>query len=148
MLWLGPWIATHFYHAPELANYLGLFAALMILGVFTAFFGHVLAGYKAVARRTVINNFIGTPATMLTTILLVSAGLGLKGYIAAQCASAVLVLFIFVSLAWRLTPKPARSFSGPLAPVDRETVSVATTTLGMALLGFVMTQTETVVLGR
>jgi O-antigen/teichoic acid export membrane protein len=32
--------------------------------------------------------------------------------------------------------------------VDKETVSVATTTLGLALLGFVMTQTETVALGR
>ena len=49
---------------------------------------------------------------------------------------------------WRLTPKPARTFSGPLAPVDKETVSVATTTLGLALLGFAMTQTETVALGR
>jgi O-antigen/teichoic acid export membrane protein len=32
--------------------------------------------------------------------------------------------------------------------VDKETVSVATATLGLALLGFLMTQTETVALGR
>lgn len=148
MLSLGPWIATHFYHVPELTGYLGLFTWLMIIGVFTTFFGHVLAGYKDVARRTVINNFIGTPTTILLTVLFVSVGLGLKGYIAAQCLSAFLVLVLLTSLVWRLTPKPARSLSGPLAPVDKETVSVATTTLGLALLGFVMSQTETVALGR
>ena len=112
------------------------------------FFSHVLAGYKNVARRTVINNFIGTPSTILLTILLISAGLGLKGYLAAQALTACFLLVLLVSLAWHLTPKPARSFSGPLAPVDKETISVATTSLGLALLGFVMTQTEIIALGR
>jgi len=118
------------------------------MGVFTTFFGHVLGGYKHVARRTVINNFIGTSTTILLTVLLVSAGLGLKGYLAAQALTACLLLLLLGALAWRFTPKPARSFSGPLAPVDKEAVSVATTTLGLALLGFVMTQTENVALGR
>jgi O-antigen/teichoic acid export membrane protein len=148
MLLVGPWIATHFYHTPELANYMGLFTWLMIIGVFTTFFGHVLAGYKNVARRTVINNFIGTPVTILLTVLLVSTGLGLRGYIEAQCLSAFLILVLLTSLVWRLTPRPARSFSGPLAPVDKETVSVAATTLGLALLSFVMSQAEIVALGR
>ena len=148
MLLGGPWIAVHFYHTPELAGYMGWFAWIMIMGVFTAFFSHILGGYKDVARRTVINYFIGTPTNIVLTVLFVSAGLGLKGYIAAQALTGCLVMILLGSLVWRLTPKPARSFSGPLAPVDKETVSVATTTLGLALLGFAMSQTETVALGR
>lgn len=148
MLFIGPWIAVRFYHTPELARYIGWFTCIMVMGVFTNFFSHILGGYKDVARRTVINYFIGVPATILLTVLLVSAGLGLKGYIAAQALSACLILIILASLVWRLTPKPARSFSGPLAPVDKETVSAATTTLGLALLGFAMNQTEIVALGR
>src|SRR5579883_1922817 len=42
----GPWIADHFYHAPPLKAYLGLFALIMMLGAFTTFFGQVLQGYK------------------------------------------------------------------------------------------------------
>jgi len=148
MLLVGPWIAVHFYHSTELAGYMKWFTWIMAMGVFTTFFGHVLGGYKHVARRTVINNFIGTSTTILLTVLLVSAGLGLKGYLAAQALTACLLLLLLGALAWRFTPKPARSFSGPLAPVDKEAVSVATTTLGLALLGFVMTQTENVALGR
>jgi O-antigen/teichoic acid export membrane protein len=148
MLLVGPWIAVHFYHTPELAGYIKWFTWIMIMGVFTTFFGHVLAGYKDVARRTVVNNFIGTSATILMTVLFVSAGLGLKGYIAAQALNGCLILVLLGSLVWHLTPKPARSFSGPLAPVDKETVSLASTSLGLALLGFAMTQTETIALGR
>jgi O-antigen/teichoic acid export membrane protein len=148
MLLVGPRIAVHFYHTPELAGYISWFTWIMVIGVFTTFFSHVLGGYKDVARRTVINYFIGTPTTILLTVLFVSAGLGLKGYIAAQILAGCLVLMLLGSLVWRLTPKPARSFSGGLAPVDKETVSVATTTLGLALLGFAMNQTEIVALGR
>ena len=76
MLLVGPRIAVHFYHTPELAGYMGWFTWIMVMGVFTTFFSHVLGGYKDVARRTVINYFIGTPATILLTVLFVSAGLG------------------------------------------------------------------------
>ncbi len=148
MLLAGPWIAQRFYHTPELAAYMGLFTVVMVLGVFTNFFSHVLGGYKDVARRTVINYFIGTPLTIFITVTLVASGMALKGYIAAQALSAFLVLLLLVALVWRLTPKQARSFSGPLAPMDKEVVSVSATTLGMALLGFVIVHTDTVALGR
>ena len=147
MLLAGPWLAVRFYHTSELTTYMGLFALIMVLGVFTNFFGHVLGGYQDVARRTVINYFIGTPATILITVALVAAGLGLKGYIAAQAISAVLVLSLLVVLVWRLTPKPARAFSAPLPPVDKEVISVSAATLGMALLGFAISHTDTVAIG-
>jgi len=148
MLLAGPWIATRFYHTPELQGYMGLFTLIMILGVFTTFFSHVLGGYQNIAQRTVINNFIRTPATILLTLALVSAGMGLRGYVMAQVLSALLVLILLVTLVWRLTPKLARSFSGPLAPVDKAVVSVSATTLGLALLGFGMSHADVVAIGR
>jgi O-antigen/teichoic acid export membrane protein len=148
MLLAGPAIASGFYHTPELRRYMGLFTLIMVLGVFTTFLGHVLSGYKDIARRTVINNFIGSPAVMLMTVLLIAAGFGLRGYIAAQALGAFLVLGLLGARAWRLTPAPARSFSGNLAPVEKEVVSLSVTTLGLALLGFAMSQTDVVIVGH
>src|SRR5450432_45679 len=68
VLLVGPWIALHFYHTQALQNYLGWFALIMILGALTTFFGQVLAGYKDVARRTVVTNFIGSPTMMILTL--------------------------------------------------------------------------------
>lgn len=119
VLLLGPWVAVHFYHTPALSRYLGLFALIMIFGALTGFLGQVLTGYKDVARRTVITNFIGSPLTMVFTLALVAAGLGLWGYIFAQVASAFLVIVLLVAAVWKLTPPAARAFSGVLAPVER-----------------------------
>src|SRR5262249_8049968 len=68
MLWAGPWVAIRFYHTPALAPYLELFAAIMMLGALTTFFGKALQGYKQVSRLTVITDFVGTPLTMLLSL--------------------------------------------------------------------------------
>ena len=148
MLVLGRWIAVRFYHSPELVHYLGLFTLIMVLGVFTNFFSHVLNGYKEVARRTLINYLVGTPLMIFITVALVSSGLALRGYLVAQASSACVVLVLLVSLVWHRTPKPARRFSGPLPPVEKEVISLSAATLGIALLGFVMVHAETIILGR
>ena len=79
VLLVGPWVAVHVYHTPALSRYLGLFALIMIFGALTGFLGQVLTGYKDVARRTVITNFIGNPLTMVFTLGLVAAGLSPVG---------------------------------------------------------------------
>src|SRR5437870_6111450 len=107
----GPWIVTHLYHTPALRSYLPLFALILVFGTLNTFLGQVLAGYKDVARRTVITNFIGSPAVMIFTLGLVAWGLGLWGYIFAQVASAAVVLVLLIRAVWRLTPKTARSLS-------------------------------------
>src|SRR5437868_4639170 len=71
LLLVGPWVAVRFYHAPVLNRYMGLFALIMMFGALTGFLGQVLAGYKDIARRTVISNFIGSPLTMVFTLGLV-----------------------------------------------------------------------------
>ena len=147
MLLLGSWIAVRFYQTPEIRAYLPLFALIMIAGVLTAFLEQVLAGYKSVAGRTVITNFIGIPASMLFTVLLVIAGMRLGGYLLAQLAAACLVLGLLARMAWRLTPRAARSLSGPLPPMEKEVVAYSRVAAGSSLLDYVKTQSDRIAIG-
>jgi O-antigen/teichoic acid export membrane protein len=147
LLLLGPWIAVDFYHTPALKPYLGLFALIMILGVFTGFFGRTLDGYKRVTWHTIINNFIGSPLTMALTVVLVAFGMGLRGYVSAQIASAAIILTLMIAMVWKSTPKAARSFALKVASFEREVISFSGATVGLSLLGFVTSQADRVVIG-
>jgi O-antigen/teichoic acid export membrane protein len=147
VLLAGPWVAVHFYHTPALSRYLGLFALIMILGAMTGFLGQVLSGYKDVARRTVITNFIGSPLTMVFTLGLVGAGLSLWGYIFAQVASAFVVIVLLVFAVWKLTPAPARALSGSVMPIEQEVISFSAVVFAMDALGFVMSQADKILIG-
>ncbi len=147
VLLAGPWVAVHFYHTPALSRYLGLFALIMIFGAMTGFLGQVLTGYKDVARRTVITNFIGSPLTMVFTLGLVGAGLSLWGYIFAQVASAFVVIVLLVVAVWKLTPAPARAFSGSLAPIEKEVISFSAVVFGVSFLEYLMSQADKILIG-
>jgi len=147
VLLVGPWVAVHFYHTPALHAYLGLFALIMLFGALNTFLGQVLAGYKDVTRRTVITNFIGSPAMMIFTLGLVASGLGLWGYIFAQVASAAVVLMLLIATVWRLTPRAARSFSAGLPPLQKEVLSFSAVVFGMGFLEFLMAQADKVLIG-
>jgi O-antigen/teichoic acid export membrane protein len=147
ILLAGPWIALHFYHTPALKNYLGWFALIMVLGALTTFLGQVLAGYKDVARRTVITNFIGSPAMMILTLGLAAMGLGLRGYIIAQVLSAVIVLILLAAMVWRLTPRAARSLVSGFPPLEREVMSFSAVALGTGVLEFLMSQSDKILIG-
>jgi O-antigen/teichoic acid export membrane protein len=146
LLLIGPWISIHFYHTPALKSYLWLFALIMLLGALNSFLGQVLAGYKDVARRTVITNFIGSPLMMVLTLALIALGLGLWGYIFAQVASAVIVLILLVAMVRRLTPKKAHTFS-PGLPFEKQVISFCAAVFGMEFLTFLMSQTDKVLIG-
>jgi O-antigen/teichoic acid export membrane protein len=147
VLLAGPWVAVHVYHTPALSRYLGLFALIMIFGALTGFLGQVLTGYKDVARRTVITNFIGSPLTIVLTLVLVGAGLSLWGYIAAQVASAFVVIVLLVFAVWKLTPAPARSLSGSVVPIEKEVISFSAVVFAMDALSFVMSQADKILIG-
>ncbi len=145
------WIADRLYHTPALARYMHFFAAIMVLGALTTFLGQALAGYKDVARRTVITNFIGTPFTMVASVALLSLGLGLWGYLAAQVGSALLVLGLLARAVWQLTPRPS---SQPLSvqtarvPLfEKEVLSFAFVLFGMQALEFTSSQSDRIMLG-
>ena len=147
VLLLGPWVAVHIYHTPALSPYMGLFALIMLFGVLNAFLGQALAGYKDVARRTVITSFIANPATMVFTLVLVALGYRLWGYIFAQVASAVVVLVLLLAMVWRLTPKAARSFSTGLPGLEKEVISFSMIAFGVSFLEFLISQADRVLIG-
>lgn len=147
MILIGPWLARSLYHAPALAPFLPLFAAILILGGFTAFLGQVLAGYKDVALRTVITNFVGSPVNIIFSVALMSLGFGLRGYLLGQVASAVLVLLLLLAAAWRLTPAAARKSSPIAVPMEREVFWFSAAIFGSGFLEFVLGQGDKVMLG-
>jgi O-antigen/teichoic acid export membrane protein len=147
MVVVGPWLARSLYHAPALIPYLHLFAVILILGAFTTFLGQVLAGYKDVARRTVITNFVGSPVNILFGIVLLSLGLGLRGYLMAQIASAAIVLLLLLAASWRLTPPQARQAPPSAVPMEREVFWFSAAVFGVSVLEFVLAQTDKILLG-
>jgi O-antigen/teichoic acid export membrane protein len=146
LLVTGRWVAVHLYHAPALRSYLWAFALIMVFSVLSTFLGQVMAGYRDVARRTVITHFIGTPATMVFAVVLISLGFGLGGYMTAQVASALLVLGLMVALVWRMTPVEAR-WAGKFAQVERRVATFSAAAFGLAAMDFVLAQTDKIVLG-
>jgi len=147
LLKIGPWIATRFYHSPQLVRYLPLFAAIMVTGALVSFFSKVLAGYKEIGRRTVITRFISTPLTIVLAMVLISLGAGLRGYLVAQIASAIAVLALLVAMTWRLTPSAASFPSLKKFSLAPEIWSFSAAMLGVALMEFFMSQADRVALG-
>ncbi len=147
LLFIGPWVAVHFYHLPALSPYLWAFALIMFFGVLNTFVGQVMAGYHDVSRRTLITHFLGVPANILFAVVLISIGFRLHGYLAAQVGSAILVFVLLARSVWKMTPPESRTF-GPLAPVEREVVTFSAAAFGTAGLEFVLGQADKILLGR
>jgi O-antigen/teichoic acid export membrane protein len=147
LLKIGPWVATHFYHSPQLVQYLPWFALIMITGALNSFFSKVLAGYKEVGRRTMITRFVSSPLTMAAAVLLIALGGGLRGYLVAQIIGAVVVMALLISLVWRLTPVAARSFDIKKLWIEREVWSFSAAMIGVGLMEFFMGQADRVALG-
>jgi O-antigen/teichoic acid export membrane protein len=144
---MAPMVALRFYHSPALAQYIPWFTALMLLGVISTFYARILAGYKEVGRRTLITSFIGSPATMLLAVLLISLGWGLRGYLLAQVLGAVLVIALLVAAVGKRTPLEARfSWHWP-PPLEPEVWSFSAAALGILLLEFLMSQVDKIALG-
>lgn len=147
LLLVGPWIGNRIYHAPSLGAYMGLFVLIMVLGTMNTFFGQVLAGFKDVAKRTVITNFISTPATMVGTVILVSLGWGFRGYLWAQVGAAVLTTALLAGVIWKLIPPQVRSASLWKVPFESTVVSFSIAAFGMIFLQFVMAQADKILIG-
>jgi O-antigen/teichoic acid export membrane protein len=143
----GPWISRRLYHAPDLARYIPMFAALTILGSLNVFYCQVLAGFKDVSKRTVITNFIGSSLVIVLTVILLAAGTGMWGYLSAQIVNSIVVVALLIGLAWKLTPQAARFSAAPLPPFDPEIKAFAAAAIGMGVLDFLVTQADKIVLG-
>jgi O-antigen/teichoic acid export membrane protein len=144
---VGPWVAMHVYHSPTLVPYLPLFAALLAIGGLTSFCGQILAGYKDVAIRTVVTNFIASPLNIALGVILLSAGFALRGYLISQVGTAGAVLVLLIAIAWKMTPGEARRAPRKPVALEREVFLFSTAALGVSLLEFVLSQTDKVLLG-
>ena len=145
VLAIGPWIAIHLYHLPSLSPYLWAFVSIMFFGVLNTFLGQVMAGYKDVARRTIVTNFVATPANMLFAVVLITFGLGLSGYLVAQVASGILVLILLARAAWKMTPQAARLVRSFHA--EKEVFAFSAAAFATTALEFVLAQSDKIVLG-
>ncbi len=144
---LGPWVGTHFYHSPQLARYLPWFVPIMVTGVMSTYFGSILAGYREIGRRTMITKFVSSPITMVVSVLLITLGAALPGYLAAQIVSAAVVTLLLASLVWKLTPVEARLPDIKRLGIERHVWSFAAAMFGVGLMQFLMGQTDRVALG-
>ncbi len=140
-------VAYRIYHAPEIATYMGFFVALMLLGALTSFFSEVLAGYRDVSRRTVIVNFVGTPALMIAVAIFLIQGYGLRGYLLGQAVSAVAVTALLIFTTWKLNPVVAHAWPPRYAPLGTDVRRYAGTLLGLQILDFLLAQTDRIALG-
>ena len=147
VLLLKSWVAQRLYHTPALSSYLHFFVIIMVSGALTSFLGQALAGYKDVAKRTIITSFIGQSVTMAFTIALLTLGFGFKGYLIAQILSAFTVLFFLGRATWKLTPQSARPPAIGLPLLEREVVSFSMVLFGVQGLEFLSSQTDKVMLG-
>jgi len=147
LLKVGPWIALHVYHAPQLERYLPLFAGVMFLSALNHFYGNVMTGYREAGRRNIISKFIASPTSIAATVLLVTFGYGLGGYLVAQVLSAFCILALLVYWVWRLTPREARSLDLHRLGMGREVWVFSAAMFGIGLMQFLMVQTDRVVLG-
>jgi O-antigen/teichoic acid export membrane protein len=147
LLFVGGWVGRKFYHSPDLAPYIPLFAVLGFLGALNVFYCQILAGLKDVTKRTVILNFIGSPLLIALTVGLLALGTGMWGYLAAQIVSSAIVVALLVALAWKLTAPAARFSLAPLPPFDPEIKAFAAAAFGMGILDFLVAQGDKILLG-
>jgi O-antigen/teichoic acid export membrane protein len=126
---------------------MGLFAVLMSLSALTGFYAQVLAGFKDVARRTVITNFVGTPLVLGLSVVLLSAGMRLRGYLAAQIIGSSVVLIFLLGAVWRLMPRAARNLHASMPRLDGEVFSFSAATFAMNGIDFLTSQGDKILIG-
>ena len=147
LLKVGPWIAVRFYHAPQLTRYFPIFAVIMLFSALNLFYGNVLNGYREAGRRNMISKFVASPASIAATVLLVSLGYGLGGYLVAQVFSACCVLGLLVYSIWKLTPAEARFPNLRELGISRDVWTFSAAMFGIGIMQFLMSQTDRVALG-
>ncbi len=147
LLLFGPTAAVRMYHSPALVPYLPLFALIMLFGSLNSFYGKVLAGYRDLKWRTLIVNFLGSPLNMLIAVLLIAAGMQLRGYMLAQVLSTLMVGLMLLAAVRRFTPAAAR-FRAQTSFFPRPEVwSFSAAMLGIGSLEFIMGQVDKIALG-
>jgi O-antigen/teichoic acid export membrane protein len=141
------WVADRLYRTPALSSYMPMFGLLVFTSILATFCGQVLAGFKDVARRTVITNFIGVPLMMVLAVALLRMGAGLRGYVAAQVISSFITLLLLCWAVWKLMPPVARRFTTNPSRMESEVVRFSATVFGIGMLEFLLSQVDKILIG-
>jgi len=144
----GGLIARRMYRAPGLGQYMPMFAVLAFVGALNVFYCQVLGGFKDIAKRTIITNFVGSSLVIVLTVLLLALGTGMRGYLAAQMVTSIVVVGLLVAAARGLTPQAARFSWKALPPLDSEIKAFAVAAFGMSALDFLVSQADKILLGH
>jgi len=147
LLTLGRVVAVRFYHSPALLPYLPLFALIMVSGAVTNYYGKVLAGYRDLKLRTLIVNFVGSPLNMLVTVLLLSAGMRLSGYLIAQIVTAATLCLLLLAAVRRFTPASALFSAQSGSFPEKRVWSFSAAVLGISFMEFLISQVDKIALG-
>ncbi|HUM04116.1 MAG TPA: flippase [Terriglobales bacterium] len=142
------WIAVQFFHDNELAGYIPFYAFLIPVGAANSFVLQTLSGLKKVSRRTFITNFVSVPFMMVATIVAVSLGFSLRGYIVAQILGELLAMVLAILSIRRFSPIPLRfsgSWGGRLQP---EVWWFALALLAMTVLEYAASRADRLILGH
>ena len=141
------WISIRLYHTPGLVRYMPVFGFLLVVSVFSTFYGQVLAGFKDVTKRTVITNFVGTPLMIALTVAFLMRGAGLWGYLGAQAVAATVTVVLLSRAAWQLMPPTARSIFRGMPSLESEVIHFSAAVFGVSVLEFLLSQTDKILLG-
>lgn len=147
LFFCGGWVTRHLYHAPKLAQYIPFFCVLAVLGALNLFYCQVLAGFKDIAKRTVINNFVGTTLVSALTMALLASGTAMRGYLWAQIVNSVVLVAWLMAAVRRMTPKDARLSRASLPPLDPEVKAFAAAAFGMGAVEFLVSQADKILIG-
>ena len=140
-------IVRHFYHVPTLEPYIGLFLVLLILSSLVTLLGQALAGFQDVARRTVITSFLGNPLTIILSLLLISRGMALRGYLMAQVLTTALVMVLLAAEVWKRLPTSGRGLGLRMPRVPAEVWLYSVSLLGVQGMELFLSQTDKILLG-
>ncbi len=148
----GGWLVGSFYNVPELEPYLPYFALILILSAIQVFLGQYVRGLQKVAGRIFITHFVGFPVKVLVTVALISVGWGLRGYVAAELVSMVVIILLMAVLVRRLTPGvlsfgTAAAEDSVAASPARDEAVYGLSMMGLSFLGFLGGRIDVILLG-
>lgn len=143
------WIAESIFHEKLISSYLPLFGLMVPVSALSLFLMQVLTGYKKVASRTIINNFIRIPLKILITLGLIALGLGLTGWIVGELSALIISIILATWLVIRLTSstKTQVRFISSKINLDGEVFSFAAIMFGIGILTFTWQQVSLLITG-
>lgn len=147
VFFLGPWVATNFFHKPHLEEFLVFFSGLVFLGSAITVVATVLQGLKAVAEREWIERVLVPGVAAMGLAITWQLGLGPTGVIVSVLSGALVGLLVAIWFVNRRGP----GVLSLTAPSDRlrmpEVLGYSWPLLGTSMLAVLLLSTDILCMG-